>query len=60
MMSYNDLVNNVDIQVQVHLCYYDYDKDERIFGTEEELGNKEIKYMYTENDEIIIEVDMED
>ena len=59
-MTYNDLVNNVDIQVQVHLCYYDYDNDERVFGTEEELGSKEIKFMYTENDEIIIEVEMED
>ena len=57
MMTYNDLQNNIDIQVQVNLCYYDYNKDERIFGTTEELGDKEIRCMYTENDEIIIEVE---
>ena len=60
MMTYNDLRKNIDIQVQVHLCWYNYDTEERVFGTSDELGNKEIKYMYTENDEIIIEVEMED
>ena len=50
----------IDFQVAVHLCYYDYDKDERIEGSVEELGNKEIKYMYAEDNEIIIEVELED
>ena len=60
MLTYNDLRKNIDIQVQVHLCWYDYDTEERVFGTEEELGDKEIKYMYTEHDEIFIEVETED
>lgn len=60
MMTYNDLRNNIDIQVEVHLCWYDYNTDERVFGNFDELADKEIKYMYTENDEIIIEVEMED
>lgn len=59
-MTYNDMIQNmVDFQVAVHLCYYDYDKEELIEGNVEELGNKEIKYMYTENNEIIIEVEIE-
>ena len=58
-MTYNDLRKNIDIQVAVHLCWYNYDTEERVFGSYEELGDKEINYMYTEHDEIIIEVDME-
>lgn len=59
-MTYNDMINNcVEFQVAVHLCYYDYDTDERIEGNVEELGNKEIRYMYTEDNEIYIEVEME-
>ena len=59
-MTYNDMRNQmIDFQVAVHLCYYDYDKEERIEGNVEELGNKPISYIYTENDEIVIEVEME-
>lgn len=57
MLTYNDMRNQVDFQVEVRLCYYDYDSDERIFDTSENLGDKEVKYVYTENDAIIIEVE---
>lgn len=60
-MTYNDMLNNlIDFQCAVHLCYYDYDKEERIEGNREELGGKGISYIYSENDEIYIEVEMED
>ena len=59
-MTYNDMLNSmIDFQVAVHICYYDHDKEERIEGDREELGNKGIEYIYTENNEIYIEVDME-
>lgn len=60
-MTFQDMLDGgIDFQVQVNFYYYNYDKDERIPMTEKEAKNKEIKYMYCENDEIVIEVDMED
>ena len=61
MMTVGKFLNcGVDIQVEVHYYYYDYDKDERIEITKKEASDKEMKYMYCENDEIVIEVEMED
>lgn len=59
MLTINDLNNNIDIQCGVHYYYYDYEKEERIEISEEEAEGKEIKYLYSEFDEICIEVDME-
>lgn len=56
-MKIYELLNNVEIQVTIHFCYYDYDKEKRIEITEEEAEGKEMRYIYTENDEIYIEVD---
>ena len=58
-MKVYELLINVDIQNQIRFCYYDYEKEERIEITREEADYKEIRYLYTENDEIYIEVDME-
>ena len=60
MINVYDLVNNVDVQVAIHFYYYDYDKDERIEITQKEAMDKEIKYMYCENNEICIEIESED
>ena len=59
-MKTYELLDKVEIQVTIHFYYYDYDKEERIEITEEEARGKEIKYMYSEYNEICIEVEMEE
>lgn len=60
IMTIKDLTNNIDIQNTIHYCYYDYDKSERIEITEEMANDKEIKYLYCDDNEIYIEIDMDD
>ena len=50
-------LQEIEIQTEVQYCYYDYEKEERIFITREEAEEKEIRYMYVENNEIFIEVE---
>lgn len=59
-MTYQDLTRaGIEIQCQVVLCYYDYNKDKRIPITREEAADREIKYMYVEDDAIYIELEVE-
>lgn len=59
-MTYQDLTRaGIEIQCQVMLCYYDYNKDKRVLITREEAQNHEIKYMYVENDALYIELEVE-
>ena len=60
MLKTYELLNNVEIQVAIHYCYYDFDSEERIEITHKEACDKEIKYLYCEDNEIYIEVNMED
>ena len=59
-MLTKELYCNVDIQSTIRYCYYDYDKEERIIITKEKAWEREIKYLYCEDDVLYIEVDMED
>lgn len=59
-MTVNELLENIEIQTEVVICYYDEDKNERIeLQRCEEIGDKEIKYMYVDNDSIYIEIDID-
>ena len=59
-MTYQDLIRaGIEIQCQMVLCYYDYDKDKRVLITREEAQDHEIKYMYVENDILYIELEVE-
>lgn len=59
-MTYQDLIRaGIEIQCQVALCYYDYNKDRRVPITREEAQNHEIKYIYVENDTLYIELEVE-
>lgn len=51
------LDSGIDIQVQVHYVYYDETKKERVEISQEDASDKEILYMYSEDDEIFLEVD---
>ena len=59
-MTYQDLTRTgIEIQCQVVLCYYDYNKDKRVLITREEAQDHEIKYMYVEDDTLYIELEVE-
>ena len=70
-MTLNDMLDQgIEFQSEVRLCYYDYDKDERIKadwvkapGLYESCCNAEVRYIYTdkekeENGEIIIYIEV--
>lgn len=57
MKVYELNANGIDIQCEVILCYYDYEINERVFLTEAEASDREIKYLYVENDCLVIEVE---
>ena len=60
-MTYNDLVwNSIDVQSEVHFYYYDYTLDERFEIGMSKAANKEIRYIYCENNKLCIEVDFEE
>lgn len=59
-MRVRELLNNIEMQGEYKLVYFDYDKCERIEVQETpEIHDKYIKYMYSENDIIYIEFDNE-
>ena len=59
-MTYSDMRNQgVDIQCQIVFCFYDYDAERRKVLSAEEAADREIKYIYTEDDAIYIEVEGE-
>ena len=59
-MKVYELMINVEFQNQIYFCYYDYDKEERIKITREEADYKKVRYIYSEDNEIFIEVEMEE
>ena len=59
-MTYSDMRNQgIDIQCQVIFCFCDYDAERRKILSAEEAADREIKYIYTEDDAIHIEVEGE-
>ena len=60
-MTYSDMRGQgIDIQCQIVFCYYDYEAERRKALTAEEAAEREIKYIYTEDDAIYIEVEVEE
>lgn len=71
-MTYNDMLDSgIEFQSEVRLCYYDYDKEERINADwvknpalYESCCNQEIKYIYTDKErneggELVIYIEVE-
>lgn len=58
-MYVRDLLNEIEIQVQIHIVRYDEQKYERVEldPEDDEVRDSEIHYMYCENDEIYVEVE---
>lgn len=49
----------IEIQGDYKVVYYDYEKDERIEVDPQHYTDKEVAYMYTENNTLYIEIDNE-
>lgn len=59
-MTVSELLENIEIQTKVVICYYDDEKNYRIeVQRNEEINDKEIKYMYVDKGEIYIEIDID-
>ena len=59
-MKLYELLDDVEIQSDMKIVYYDYDKGDCIEITEKKAKNKEIRYIYCEKDVLYIEVEKED
>ena len=59
-MRLYELLESIEIQSDVHFVYYDYEKCERYEISKEEASGKEIRYLYVDDGELYVEVDMED
>lgn len=57
MMNLADILNNAYVQSEAKYAYYDYDKDERVELTYEQAKDREILYIYCENNIIFFEVE---
>ena len=57
MKVYELKAAGVDVQCDLILCYYDYELEERVFLTEAEASERKIKYLYVEDDCLVIEVE---
>lgn len=59
MIYVRDLLNEVEIQVQVHVVRYDEQKYERIEldPEDDEVRDSVVHYLYCEDNEIFIEVE---
>ena len=59
-MKLYELFDEVEIQNETKIVYYDFKKEKRIEITEKQAKNKTIHYLYSENDILFIEVEKED
>lgn len=60
MQVYELLNSGADIQVGVNYYYYDHEKEERVSITYDEAENKDIAYIYCEDNELCIEVEFDE
>ena len=58
-MTVSYFLDSVDLQSEFCVCYYDYNTDTRQPISRADAADKEIRYMYAENEIIFIEVDNE-
>lgn len=58
-MKLGALLENVEIQCSITVCYYDDDKEERVIVHPDAYMENTVRYMYVEDGEIFIEVENE-
>ena len=59
MLHVYDILENCEVQCSVHFCWYDFDAYERIEIPEAEARGAEVRYLYVEDGELWIEVNLE-
>ena len=58
-MTYQDMQSNcIEIQCEIVFCYYDHEKEKRVTISQAEAEDRDIKFIYTEDDAIFIEVEV--
>ena len=57
-MKLYEILENIDIQCDYKICFYDYETEEKtIVKDEDSVYEQRVLYMYIENKEIFIEVE---
>ena len=55
-----ELLDGVEFQNEVKFVRYDYEYEVRVEITEDQAAYRDIRYIYSENDVLFIEVDSEE
>ncbi len=55
-----ELLDGVEFQNEVKFVRYDYEHEVRVEITEDQAAYRDIRYIYSENDVLFIEVDSEE
>lgn len=55
-----ELLDGVELQNEVKFVRYDYEHEVRVEITEDQAAYRDIRYIYSENDVLFIEVDSEE
>lgn len=58
-MTIQDFIDNVEIQSEFVVCYYDYKKGVRVIVELGQYRYEEMKYVYIEDDILYIEFEIE-
>ena len=59
-MKVFELLDGVEFQNEVKFVRYDYKHEVRVEITEDQAAYRDIRYIYSENDVLFIEVDSEE
>lgn len=59
-MKLSEFLDRVEIQSECCVVYYDEDKNERVEISDKEARDKEIRFIYSENNILFIEVEVDE
>ena len=59
-MKLEELFTNVEIQSEITVCYYDDKREKRVNVQADQYLDHEIKYLYVEDGELFIEVEVDE
>lgn len=59
-MKLYELLNNIEIQSEICVVYYDFDLERRMEISTHAARNEEVRYLYSENNILYIELEKEE